>query len=181
MPRLTKIYTRNGDEGYTSIRDNTISKDDLLLQVVGDVDELNSAVGMIIALPPICETTLPSLTQVQQDLFDFGGDMHVPQRCSITPEKTAWLESQIDAWNSELPSLQEFILPRGNPASAACHMARAICRRTERSLVKLNRQVTLENPEMLRYLNRLSDFLFVASRMLARESNEKELMWENVK
>lgn len=181
MPRLTRIYTRKGDEGYTSIRDNRIAKDDLLLQVVGDIDELNSSIGMILSLPPRCDEVNNSLTQVQQHLFDFGGDMHVPERHSITAEKTQWLENQLDEWNSTLPSLQEFILPRGNPASAACHMARAICRRAERSLVKLHRQVALENLEMLRYLNRLSDYLFVASRVLAKASHEQEVMWENIK
>ena len=179
MPRLTKIYTRKGDDGYTSIRDNRIAKDDLLIQVVGDIDELNCAIGMVLSLPPHRDEVNNNLTQIQQHLFDFGGDMHIPERHSITPEMTQWLENQLDEWNSTLPSLKEFILPRGNPASAACHQARAVCRRAERSLVKLHRQVALENPEMLRYLNRLSDYLFVASRVLAKVSNEEEVMWEN--
>jgi cob(I)alamin adenosyltransferase len=179
MPnRLTKIVTRNGDEGYTTLGENRLSKDDLIIEALGNLDELNSTLGFIIAMQPRNETVENCLTQIQQDLFDFGGEMHIPERKSITPEKVLWLEEQLQSWNKTLPPLKEFLLPRGNPASAASHLARTVCRRTERSFVRLHRQVTLDNPEMLRYLNRLSDLLFIAARIVAKTSDEAELMWE---
>lgn len=178
MPRLTKIFTRQGDEGYTSLGDNRLSKDDLVIEALGDIDELNSFIGMIIAMRPQHDDIEACLTHIQQDLFDFGGEMHVRERIAITPEKVLWLETRLETWNKTLPPLKEFILPRGNPASAACHVARTVCRRAERSLVRLHRQATLSNPEMLRYINRLSDLLFVMSRILAKVSREEEMMWE---
>jgi cob(I)alamin adenosyltransferase len=182
MPnRLTKIVTRNGDDGYTTLGDSRHSKDDLVIEALGNLDELNSTIGMIIAMRPQHEGVEACLTQIQQDLFDLGGEMHLPERVAITPEKILWLETQLEAWNKTLPPLREFLLPRGNPASAACHIARTVCRRTERSMVRLHRQVTLTNPEMLRYLNRLSDVLFVAARILAKVSSEEELMWDHEK
>lgn len=182
MPnRLTKIFTRTGDEGYTTLRDVRHSKDDLVIEALGDIDELNSAIGLVVVLPPHSEQIRICLMQVQQDLFDLGAEMHVPERVSITPEKVIWLETKLKEMNSELPPLKEFVLPGGNPASAAAHVARTVCRRAERSLVRLHRQSSLDNPEMLRYINRLSDLLFVCSRMLSRVSHEKEIMWENQK
>jgi len=178
MPRLTKIFTRKGDDGYTSLGENRVSKDDLLIETLGDLDELNSAIGLILAMRPQHDDVEKCLSQIQQDLFDFGAEFHVPERICITPEKVLWLETQLENWNKTLPTLKEFILPRGNPAAAATHLARTICRRAERSLVRLHRQTTLTNPEMLRYLNRLSDLLFVISRILAKVSREEELMWE---
>lgn len=178
MPRLTKIFTRKGDDGYTSLGDDRLPKDDLMIEALGNIDELNSAIGLIITLPPHEEDVTTCLTHIQQDLFDFGGEMHVPERVCITPEKVLWLESQLENWNKALPPLKEFILPRGNPSASACHLARTVCRRAERSFVRLHRQVTLHNTEMLRYLNRLSDLLFVISRVLAKASADAELMWE---
>ena len=178
MPRLTKIFTRKGDDGFTTLGDNRLSKDDLMIEALGDIDELNSSIGFIHAMRPQHSDIENCLTQVQQDLFDIGGEMHVPERVAITPEKVLWLETQLENWNKTLPPLKEFILPRGNPASAACHISRTVCRRAERSMVRLHRQITLNNPEKLRYLNRLSDLLFVMSRILAKVSREEELMWE---
>ncbi len=182
MPnRLTKIVTRTGDDGYTTLSDVRHSKDDLVIEALGNIDELNSSIGFILAMHPNNEEVENYLTQIQQDLFDFGAEMHVPERIAITPEKVLWLENVLKAGNSTLPPLKEFLLPRGNPASAATHLARTICRRTERSFVRLHRQITLSNPEMLRYLNRLSDLLFVTSRLLAKVSAEEEVMWEKDK
>lgn len=179
MPnRLTKIFTRKGDEGYTSLGDSRLSKDDLIIEALGNIDELNSCIGLIIATRTEDEAVYNLLTQIQQDLFDFGAEMHIPERVSMTPEKVKWLETQLETMNKTLPPLKEFLLPRGNQASAACHLARTICRRSERSFVRLHRQTTLANPEMLRYLNRLSDLLFVTARILARTNAEAELMWE---
>lgn len=179
MPyRLTKIYTRQGDEGYTRLGDKKISKDDLLVEALGTIDELNSAIGVIISQRIQTQEIESELTRIQNDLFDMGGELHLPDRVVITPEKITHLEQVLDKWNDTLPPLTEFVLPRGNSKTAFSHLARTICRRAERCLVKLHRQVPLNNAEMLRYLNRLSDLLFVIARVLAKESNEKELLWE---
>jgi cob(I)alamin adenosyltransferase len=182
MPdRLTKIYTRQGDTGYTTFRDQRIAKDDLLIDTIGSLDELNAALGLVAALP--CQNTdvQQALLTIQNDLFNLGGELHSPLHITITAEKVTQLEQQLDSWNKTLTPLKEFLLPRGNQLSAACHLARTICRRAERYLVRLHRQIPLQNPEMLRYLNRLSDLLFVMSRILARESDEQEVMWHHPK
>lgn len=178
MPRLTKIYTRKGDTGYTNLGDSLISKDDLLVEAIGTIDELNSAIGLVITSQPNDPDIEQCLTQVQNDLFDLGGELHLPSRIVITAEKVTWLEQQLDKWNATLPPLKEFVLPRGNAAAASAHLARTICRRAERAIVRLHRQVPLTNPEMIRYLNRLSDVLFVAARVLARMTSKDEKMWE---
>lgn len=177
--RLTKIYTRKGDEGYTTLGDTRVSKEDLLVEAVGTIDELNSCIGFVISLQITQKEIEEAFTQIQNDLFDMGGEFHLPDHIVITHEHITRLEQLIDAWNQTLPPLKEFLLPRGNPKSASCHVARTVCRRAERCVVRLHRQVSLHNPQILRYLNRLSDVLFVASRMLARETQEKELMWDH--
>lgn len=180
MPyRLTKIYTRKGDEGYTSLGDKRISKDDLLVEAIGTIDELNSAIGMVIAQQIQDKSIEKQLTQIQNELFDLGGELHSPEHIAITKEHVVRLEHMLDEWNATLPPLKEFLLPRGNAKSAATHLARTVCRRAERCLVRLHRQVPLSNPDLLCYLNRLSDVLFVGARILARESNEKEMLWEH--
>lgn len=177
--RLTKIYTRNGDEGYTTLGDKPISKDDLLIEALGTIDELNAALGLISSQQIQNSDIANCITQIQNDLFELGAELHIPERVAMTAETVTKLEQILDTWNSTLPPLKEFILPGGNPKSAAAHLARTVCRRAERCIVRLHRQVTLSNPEILRYLNRLSDLLFVMSRMLAKESGEKENMWEH--
>jgi cob(I)alamin adenosyltransferase len=179
MPRLTKIVTKKGDSGFTTLGDNLISKDDILVEVVGTIDELNSAIGLVVVSNFNDSEIKKALLHIQNDLFDFGGELHLPQHQAITPEKTQWLEEKITTWNDTLPTLKEFVIPGGNPAAAACHLARAICRRAERCVVKLHRQESLNNTEMLRYLNRLSDALFVISRLLARATDKNEKMWEH--
>lgn len=179
--RLTKIYTRKGDEGYTTLGDESLPKDDLLIEALGTIDELNSVIGFIVSLQIHDKAVENVLTQIQNDLFDMGGELHLPTHPAITPEKIIYLETTLDAWNQALPPLKEFILPRGNPQSAACHVARTVCRRAERRMVRLHRQVALENPQILRYLNRLSDLLFVTARKLARESSDTELQWHHDK
>lgn len=180
MPyRLTKIYTRQGDEGYTQLGDKKIPKDDALVEVIGTLDELNSNIGLALAFA-IADTTIREcLTRIQHDLFDMGGELHLPAYKAITAEKVTFLEKQLDAWNDTLPPLKEFVLPRGNPACAAIHVARTVCRRAERCLVHRHRQVPLDNPELLRYINRLSDLLFVIARILGREDDQPELLWEH--
>lgn len=180
MPRLTKIVTRKGDDGYTQLGDQRVSKDDLLVEAVGTVDELNSFIGAVLA--EVHDDSINTvLTQIQNDLFDLGGELHLPQHIAITAEKVAQLEQWLNEWNSALPPLVEFVLPRGNRAVAACHIARTVCRRTERSLVRLHRQVSLQNPQLIVYLNRLSDLLFVLARTLNRKTTEKEEMWDHKK
>lgn len=181
MPRLTKIYTRKGDEGYTQLGDKAVSKDDLLIEALGTIDELNSQIGLILAMGVADKEIVSALTRIQHDLFDLGGEMHLPQYVAITPEKITQLEQWLDGWNQTLPTLEEFILPRGNPPTAACHVARTVCRRAERCMVRLHRQVALHNPHIIRYLNRLSDLLFVLCRVLNREGGEKETMWDHKK
>ena len=180
MPyRLTKIYTKKGDQGYTHLGDKHLSKDDLLVEAVGTIDELNSQLGFVLSQQIADKKIEIELTRIQHELFDLGGELHVPERIIITAEKITHLEEKLDHWNETLPPLKEFLLPRGNSKSAACHVARTVCRRAERSLVRLHRQTPLANPEILRYLNRLSDLLFIIARILARESEEKEVLWDN--
>lgn len=178
MPRLTKIYTRKGDQGFTSLRNQSIAKDDFLVEAVGSLDELNAAIGLILASPVPADVN-EVLTKIQNDLFDMGGELHLPEHIAITTEKVTWLEERLDHWNDNLPTLQEFILPRGNMSAVSAHLARTICRRAERDMVRLHRQQPLNNVEMLRYLNRLSDLLFVIARVLARVTDPNEKMWEH--
>lgn len=180
MPyRLTKIYTRKGDDGYTHLGDHRIPKDDLLVEAVGDVDELNSFIGFVASLPIKNAEIADCLLQIQNDLFDLGGELHVQNHPVINEEKVTYLEKILDAWNKQLPPLKEFVLPRGNQSCAAAHLARAVCRRTERSIVRLHRQVALHNPQIIRYLNRLSDLLFVMARKLALEGKAQEILWQH--
>jgi cob(I)alamin adenosyltransferase len=182
MPdRLTKIYTGKGDQGYTMLRKERLSKDDLLVEALGTVDELNSAIGLALSFHSENKDLENKLTKIQNELFNLGGELHFPEHIVITAEKTSQLEEMLDEWNNTLPPLKEFLLPRGNPSSAACHLARTICRRAERCMVRLHRQLPLPNPEMLRYLNRLSDVLFVAARILMRDTKEEEKMWDHKK
>lgn len=170
--RLTKIYTRTGDEGFTNLGKRKVSKDEALIEALGTVDELNSFIGLIFSQPIQDQTIVTALTQIQHDLFDLGGELYLPERVAITAEKITRLEEWLDGWNQTLPPLEEFLLPRGH-----CQVARSVCRRAERCLVTLHRQTPLSNLEMLKYLNRLSDLLFVLARVLGREQKERETMW----
>nr|VFK50742.1 MAG: cob(I)alamin adenosyltransferase [Candidatus Kentron sp. TUN]VFK50969.1 MAG: cob(I)alamin adenosyltransferase [Candidatus Kentron sp. TUN]VFK51938.1 MAG: cob(I)alamin adenosyltransferase [Candidatus Kentron sp. TUN] len=174
--RLSKIYTRTGDKGTTGLADGSrIDKDNQRMQAIGEIDELNSLISVLLAkgVPDKMQYTLNS---VQHALFDLGGELAIPGSTVITPEYVVALEDALDDFNRELPPLKEFILPGGGPAAAACHVARAVCRRTERCLVTLARRDTI-NQEGCRYLNRLSDLLFVFARVLAR-SEDGEVYWK---
>jgi cob(I)alamin adenosyltransferase len=185
--RLTKIYTRKGDEGYTWLENQRISKDDLLIEALGTLDELNATLGWLLAVAQQQNNLFtinelePCLTPIQHALFDMGRELLIPLPLAITAEKVIGLEQQLDNWNATLPPLEEFILPRGNLAAAACHAARTVCRRTERCLVCYHRQIPLSNLEILRYINRLSDLLFVLARILARQTVTEEMMWASKK
>lgn len=180
MPyRLTKIYTRKGDKGYTKIGKHKVPKDDALIEVLGTIDELNSALGLILAHAIENKSIEQTLKKIQNDLFNLGGELYLPEHIAIKNKHVEELEKLLDEWNANLPALKDFLLPGGNPKSAAAHLARTICRRAERCLVRLNRKKSLKNPEMMRYLNRLSDLLFVIARLLAQETRETEEIWEH--
>jgi cob(I)alamin adenosyltransferase len=144
----------------------------------GSVDETNSAVGLVLAVPTLPEAVRSCLTEVQHDLFDLGGELCIPGHRMITPAYAERLERELDGFNESLPPLKDFILPGGGPAAAACHMARAICRRAERRCWLLARVETIA-PDALKYLNRLSDLLFVIARVLARSESGSEVLWRH--
>ena len=178
--RLTKIYTRTGDDGTTGLADGSrIDKDHPRLEAMGDLDELNCVVGMILThqLP---DAVRRGLVGVQHLLFDIGAELSLPGHRAVSITMVTDLESLLDSLNADLPPLKEFILPGGNPAAASCHLARAICRRAERHLIRLNRDETISD-QTLAYINRLSDLLFVIARLLARETDLNEVQWQSVK
>src|ERR1700730_12314227 len=177
--RLSKIYTRTGDDGTTGLGDGSRTpKDSVRVEAYGTVDELNSAVGVLLAVPNVPQPVAERLTEVQHELFDLGGELCIPGHHVITAEHVARLEKSLDAFNDALPPLKEFILPGGGPAAAACHLARAIARRAERRVCTLARAETV-SPEVAKYLNRLSDLLFVLARVLARHERGAEVLWRH--
>ena len=174
--RLTKIVTRTGDDGTTGLGDGTrTDKDAPRVRALGDIDELNSALGCALA-EPMPEDVRAALAAVQDDLFDLGGEVCIPGRTALGEAHVARLDQAVAALNAQLPPLQEFVLPGGERAAAACHLARTICRRAERSLVTLARIEDVP-PASLQYLNRLSDLLFVAARVVNRAAGRAEAMW----
>lgn len=176
--RLSKIYTKTGDKGTTGLGDGSrVGKDHIRVEAYGTVDELNSTIGLLLTedLPEQLQTWL---TQIQHQLFDLGSELCVPSYQVIEEAEVEHLEQQIEQMNGNLPYLKEFILPGGNRAAAVCHMARSICRRAERRVVTLMGQDESVNLAGLRFLNRLSDWLFVAARVLARENNGQEVLWQ---
>ena len=176
--RLSKIYTRTGDDGSTGLGDGSrVPKDSLRVAAYGTVDELNSTIGMVLACE-VPEAIRELLVQVQHTLFDLGGELCIPGMEMVHGADIDRLEQALDGFNAELPPLKEFILPGGGPASAHCHLARTICRRAERCVVTLARTESVR-AEPLRYLNRLSDLLFVLSRVLARASGHGEVLWHH--
>lgn len=178
--RLTKIYTRKGDKGLTHFGGKRLPKDDLHIEIIGTLDELNSMIGFARTFATKNEEIESLLHRIQNQLFDFGGELHAPQHQKITAESVKELENYLDKWNNTLPPLKEFLLPGGNSKAAALHVARAVCRRAERNLVHLHHQDNLQNPQMLCYLNRLSDLLFVVARLSALETHPEEKLWEHV-
>lgn len=176
--RLSKIYTRTGDDGTTGLGDGSrTAKDSLRVTAFGTVDEANSAIGVVLACDTVPESVRHILTEVQHDLFELGGELCIPGLSSVTAAFVERLEKELDGLNEALPALEEFILPGGSPAAAYCHLARTIVRRAERVTTTLAREETVR-PEVLRYLNRLSDLLFVVARTLARAENGQEVLWD---
>lgn len=176
--RLSKIYTRTGDKGTTGLGDGSrVEKDSPRIEAIGDVDELNSLIGVLITQGPPDEI-VQLLTLIQHRLFDLGGELAIPGYQVITDQSIETLEQKLDQLNETLPPLQEFILPAGNQQAASCHHARAVCRRAERRLTQLAKEETEQvNRNALKYLNRLSDLLFVIARILARQDGGKEVYW----
>jgi cob(I)alamin adenosyltransferase len=177
--RLSKIYTRTGDDGSTGLGDGSrVPKDGLRVEAYGALDELNSAIGVLLAVPDLPPKVTACLTEVQHELFDMGGELCIPGHTVITAEHATRLEQALDGFNDELPPLKEFILPGGGPAAAACHLARTIARRAERRVWTLSRAESV-SPEVPKYLNRLSDLLFVVARVLARHERGTEVLWRH--
>ena len=177
--RLTKIYTRGGDAGLTSLANGErVHKSNNRLEAYGTVDETNSALGLVLSDPGLPPGIRDSLSRVQDELFDIGAELALPGHAAVTTEFVLRLESELDDLNAELPPLKDFVLPGGSPAAAACHLARAICRRAERRAWTVAEAAEV-NPELLKYLNRLSDLLFVAARVLARQEGSTEVLWRS--
>ena len=179
--RLSKIYTRTGDDGTTGLGDGSrVPKDDPRVEAYGCVDECNSAIGVVLAVAGLPPDIRDLLTGVQHELFDLGGELCIPGHRAINAGHVLALEQALDRFNEGLPPLKEFILPGGGTAAAACHLARAICRRAERRAWTLARAETV-SPEPLQYLNRLSDLLFVLARVLARQESGSEVLWKHAR
>ena len=176
--RLSRIYTRTGDNGTTGLGDGTrINKDSLRVEAMGDVDELNAVIGILLT-EPLSETISKTLTRVQHDLFDLGGEICIPGHAMVRPERVDALENVLDELNDKLEPLKEFILPGGTRAAAYCHLARTVCRRAERQLVRLDRNAAV-TPASLKYLNRLSDLLFVMCRAINKNDGTPDVLWQN--
>ena len=175
--RLSKIYTRTGDAGTTGLGDGSrVAKTDLRMHAIGEVDELNCNLGLL--LTEQLRAGLHGLIlDIQHDLFDLGGELSIPGSGFIQASAVAKLEQAIDLYNEDLPPLKEFVLPGGSRAAAICHLARAVCRRVERAVLTLAAEAEV-NPHALTFLNRLSDLLFVAARVMARDSGAGEVMWQ---
>lgn len=176
--RLSKIYTRTGDDGTTGLGDGSrVAKDSARVEAYGTVDEANSAIGVVLAVVAIPQEIRTCLTTVQHDLFELGGELCIPGHSAVKQEFIDRLESDLDRFNEDLPMLKEFILPGGGPAAAACHLARCVVRRAERRVGTLA-GVESVRVEATKYLNRLSDLLFVIARVLARAQAGQEVLWQ---
>lgn len=177
--RLSKIYTRTGDDGSTGLGDGSrVAKDSLRVEAYGTVDEANSAIGVVLAADKVPDDIRDLLTTVQHQMFDLGGELCIPGHAAIFDADVDALERQLDHYNEDLPALKDFILPGGGEAAARCHLARTIVRRAERATVALSRHEAVR-AEAIRYLNRLSDLLFVLSRVLARADGQGEVLWRH--
>ena len=176
--RLSKIYTRTGDDGTTGLGDGTrVAKDSGRVNAYGTVDEANSCLGLLLAAD-VPDDIRVLLTRVQHQLFDLGGELCIPGHAAIHDADIDALEARLDHYNDALPPLKDFILPGGGEAAARCHVARTVVRRAERDTVTLSRHDAVR-PQAIRYLNRLSDLLFVLARVLARASGHGEVLWDH--
>lgn len=175
--RLSKIATRTGDDGTTGLGDGSrIDKDALRVQAMGDVDELNSHIGVLLC-DELPDDLRHELVTIQHDLFDLGGELCIPGFTMIQEAQVLRLDELLAKYNSTLPPLSEFILPGGSRAAAQAHICRTVCRRAERSIVSLGKAEAL-NPQPRQFVNRLSDLLFVVSRVLNRFAGGSDVLWE---
>jgi cob(I)alamin adenosyltransferase len=175
--RLTRIYTRTGDDGSTGLGDGSrTGKESPRVEAMGEVDELNSVIGLLLteAMP---DNLAAMLTVIQHDLFDLGGELCIPGHTLLKAERVDWLESILDGLNDPLPPLKEFILPGGTRTAALSHLARTVCRRAERRIIALRREEPVSDTVM-QYLNRLSDLLFVLARTYNRLGNQPDVLWK---
>jgi len=176
--RLSKIYTRTGDDGTTGLGDGSrTNKDSLRVEAMGDVDELNAVIGILLSEPLAAEIQ-DTLTRVQHDLFDLVGEICIPGHAMVKAERVSALEETLDRLNEQLQPLKEFILPGGSRAAAYCHLARTVCRRAERQLTRLSREEPVTTIS-LQYLNRLSDLLFVMCRAINKQADVPDVLWKN--
>ena len=176
--RLSKIATRTGDKGTTGLGDGSrIDKDSARVSSLGDVDELNSFIGLLLC-EDMPDALREELVSIQHDLFDLGGELCIPGYQMITDEHVARLDGLLEKYNAELPMLQEFILPAGSRAASIAHVCRTVCRRAERSIVTLGKAETI-NEQPRQYVNRLSDLMFVLSRVLNRFAGGSDVLWQH--
>jgi cob(I)alamin adenosyltransferase len=177
--RLSRIYTRTGDDGTTGLGDGTrVPTEHPRVEAYGSVDEASSAIGMVLAVPNLPSAVKECLVEVQHELFDLGGELCIPGHRAITDAHVTRLEHALDGFNEPLPPLKDFILPGGGAAAGACHLARTITRRAERRVWELARTEPVA-PPVAQYLNRLSDLLFVVARVLARHESGSEVLWRH--
>ena len=178
--RLTKIATRTGDAGTTGLGDGSrTGKDSLRIAAIGDVDELNSHIGVLLT-ETLPDDVCAALLHIQHDLFDLGGELSIPGYTLLKPEQVAQLDEWLDHYNATLPRLAEFILPGGSRAAAVAHVCRTVARRAERALVALGAHEAL-NEAPRQYLNRLSDLLFVLARVLNRSAGGTDVLWQRAR
>jgi len=178
--RLTRIATRTGDDGTTGLGDGSrVQKNANRIAAMGDVDELNSTLG-VLAAEPLPEAVAAALLRIQHDLFDLGGELSIPGFENLKEDSVARLDEWLDTFNAELPRLQEFILPGGSRPAALAHVSRTVCRRAERSVVTLGQSDAIR-PLLRHYLNRLSDLLFVLARTINRAEGGQDVLWQNDK
>ena len=178
--RLSKIVTRTGDAGTTGLGDGSrTTKDSLRIDAIGEVDELNSGLGVLLC-EDLPEPVRAALLDIQHDLFDLGGELCLPGMNVIKDSQVERLEDLVEAFNADLPMLKEFILPGGTRAAALAHLSRTVCRRVERSMVRLHRAEPLPDAAR-RYVNRLSDLLFVLGRVLNRAGGRGDVLWQKGK
>lgn len=181
--RLSKIVTRTGDGGTTGLGDGSrVGKDSPRIDTLGELDELNSSIGVLLAeaFPAECNDLRAALLTVQNHLFDLGGEVCIPGHKCITEEHVAQLEAWAEIYNGKLTPLKEFILPGGTRAAALAHLSRTICRRAERSIVHLGHNEAVSD-HARQYLNRLSDLLFVIGRTLNRAGGNGDILWQNTR
>ena len=174
--RLSKIVTRTGDAGTTGLGDGSrVAKDGARIHAIGSVDELNSTLGVLLA-EPLPDSIAAHLTEIQHDLFDLGGELSIPGHVAVTDDHVARLEDAVEHYNADLLPLKEFVLPGGSRAAALAHVARTVCRRAERTVIALAQTEAVGMPAR-KYLNRLSDLLFVLARALNHAAGRPDVLW----